>query len=90
MKILEHLSNLEAKPQVIIFFNEIKELWNFYTLLKLEKSRFVINDPTADEKGKNNLKVNYIHSRVGVCKGQHNHPEDCSLNKSDRVTQLRN
>lgn len=33
--ILEKLSKLEYKLQVIIFFNERKELWDFYQLLKL-------------------------------------------------------
>jgi hypothetical protein len=38
-------------------------------LLKREKQKFVINDPRASESGKNNLAVDYIHGRVGACKG---------------------
>ena len=82
LRILEILSGLQAKPQVIIFFNEIRELNNFYAILKNEKKRFVINDPSADTKGKNNLKVNYVHGRVGTHIGQHNCPEDCQYTKS--------
>lgn len=49
-----------------------------------------MNDPQANSKGKNNLAVDYIHARVGVHKGQHNCPEDCSKTKTARVSRLRN
>ncbi len=88
--ILEKLSKLEYKLQVIIFFNERKELWDFYQLLKKEQNAFVINDSQADSKGKHNLAVDYIHARCGVCKGPHNCPEDCQSTKTQRVNKLRN
>lgn len=55
-----------------------------------ERDRFVVNDSQADLKGKNNISVDYIHARCGVCKGPHNHIEDCSRTKTKRVTRLRN
>lgn len=44
MHILEELGKKNSKIQVIIFFNEIKTLQNFYTMLKNEKKKFVVND----------------------------------------------
>lgn len=45
--LLEKLAAIETKPQVIIFFNEIVELRGFYSMLKKERDRFVINDASA-------------------------------------------
>lgn len=52
----------------------------------------MINDPNASESGKNNLKVDYIHSKCNaVCFGKdHDHPEDCSASKTTRITKLKN
>ncbi len=75
---------------MIIFFNERKELWNFYQLLKQEQNMFVINDPQADSKGKHNISVDYVHGRCGNCLGAHNCPEDCRSTKTQRVDRLRN
>lgn len=49
-----------------------------------------MNDPEASSKKKNNLAVDYVHSRCGVCRGPHRHPDDCSRSKSKRVEKLRN
>lgn len=83
----------ETKPQVIIFFNTIPELRRFYSVLRKEKRRFVINDATASDVGKHNLKVDYIHRDCSaVCKmgRDHFHPDDCSASKTTRITKLRN
>jgi superfamily II DNA/RNA helicase len=91
--ILEKLTKIETKPQVIIFFNTIPELRAFYSLLKKEKNKFMINDPRAADFGKNNLKVDYIHrdcSSVCIRSRPHNCPEDCSASKTTRITKLRN
>ena len=85
MRILENVAQQESKIQVIIFFNEVKELNQFYSLLLKEKNRFVVNDPEASSKNKNNISIDYVHSRCGVCKGPHRHPDDCSRSKSKRV-----
>lgn len=72
--IFKILSILAAKPeklQVIIFFNEIRQLENFYRLLQNEKNLFVVNDPQASIKNKNNLAIDYVHGKCGVCKGNH-------------------
>lgn len=50
----------------------------------------MVNDPEADAKGKNNLKIDYVHARCGVCRGFHFHPYDCERGKSERVRRLRN
>lgn len=55
-----------------------------------EKNRFVVNDPEASSKNKNNLSIDYVHSRCGVCRGPHRCPDDCSRSKSKRVEKLRN
>jgi hypothetical protein len=78
---------------VIIFFNTILELRNFYSMLRKEKNRFVINNPNASDFGKYNLKVDYIHRDcTDVCKmsREHIHPDDCSASKTTRITKLRN
>ena len=49
-----------------------------------------MNDPEADTKGKNNLKVDYVHGKCGICKGQHWCPYDCRSTKTERVKKLRN
>lgn len=91
MKILQILAKNQQKTQIIIFFNEIRQLENFYDLLLNESERFVVNDPKADSKGKSNLSVDYIHARAnGICKGQHRHPYDCVRSKTKRVERLRN
>ena len=90
LDILEDIAKRESKIQVIIFFNEIKELEKLYQIIINEKDRFVVNDPQADSKGKNNLKVDYVHARCGVCKGQHLCPYDCRSTKTERVKRLRN
>ena len=36
-----------------------------------------MNNAEADSIGLTNLKIDYVHSGVGVCKGQHECPEDC-------------
>jgi hypothetical protein len=59
---LEKIAKIESKPQVIIFFNTIPELRQFYKIMKKEKNRFMMNDSKASEMGKINLKVDYIHS----------------------------
>jgi hypothetical protein len=64
LNILERIVKTEIKPQVIIFFNSIPELRQFYNMIKKEKKRFVTNDATASNSGKYNLKVDYIH---GLC-----------------------
>ena len=91
--ILEKLAKMETKPQVIIFFNTVPELRTFYALLKKEKNKFLINDPQASDRGKNNLKVDYIHrdctSQCAPWKN-HLHPEDCSASKTTRITKLKN
>ena len=61
LKTLELVAKAESKPQVIIFFNTIPELRQFYNVLRKEKNRFVINDSNASNFGKVNLKVDYIH-----------------------------
>lgn len=61
LKTLELVAKAESKPQVIIFFNTIPELRQFYNVLRKEKNRFVINDSSASNYGKVNLKVDYIH-----------------------------
>jgi len=55
-----------------------------------EKNRFVVNDTQADSKGKNNISIDYVHAKCGVCKGQHNCPYDCARTKTTRVARLRN
>jgi superfamily II DNA/RNA helicase len=84
---------VESKPQVIIFFNSIPEQLKFYTLLKNEKNKFVINNQRASDTGKNNININYIHGRcTAICnpRFEHFHPEDCGASKTARVTMLRN
>lgn len=49
-----------------------------------------MNDPKASSKGKNNLSVDYVHGKCGVCKGKHIHPLDCERTKTGRVARLRN
>jgi hypothetical protein len=90
MNIIAYIAEQESKIQVIIFFNEVKELTYFYTLLLKEKNKFVVNDPTATMKNKNNIAIDYVHSRCGVCLGPHRCPDDCSRSKSKRVEKLRN
>lgn len=93
LNLLEKLAKIETKPQLIIFFNSIPELRNFYALLRKEKNRFLINDQRASETGKINLAVDYIHGQCSsVCKKgrDHLHPEDCSASKTERVRKLRN
>ena len=92
-RILERLTKVETKPQVIIFFNTIPELRGFYSLMKKERSRFIINDAYASEKGKNNLKVDYIHrlcTDTCIQGREHFCPDDCSASKTTRITKLRN
>ena len=93
MKILELVAKAENKPQVIIFFNTIPELRQFYYHLKKEKHKFLINNSEASDHGKYNLKVDYIHrdcSAVCMKSRAHDHPEDCSPSKTTRITKLRN
>lgn len=93
LDILQQVAVAESKPQVIIFFNTIPELRRFYSVLRKEKRRFVINDATASDVGKHNLKVDYIHRDCSaVCKmgRDHFHPDDCSASKTTRITKLRN
>ena len=90
LDILDDIAKRQSKIQVIIFFNEIKELEKLYQIIINERNRFVVNDPEADAKGKNNLKVDYVHARCGVCKGQHLCPYDCRSSKTERVRRLRN
>lgn len=90
LDILADIASRESKIQVIIFFNEIKELERMYQIILNEKNRFVVNDPEADAKNKNNLKVDYVHARCGVCRGQHLCPYDCRSTKTERVRKLRN
>ena len=61
LRILQLVSKAESKPQVIIFFNTIPELRQFYNILRKQTNKFVINDSTASDIGKVNLKVDYIH-----------------------------
>ncbi len=49
-----------------------------------------MNNPQADSLGKNNISIDYVHARCGVCKGQHNCPYDCARTKTARVKRLRN
>lgn len=92
-RILERLTKMQTKPQVIIFFNTVPELRLFYSLLRKEKNKFLVNDAHASEMGKNNLKVDYIHrdcSSVCIKGRDHFHPDDCSASKTARITRLRN
>ena len=53
----------------------------------------MINDPEASDRGKVNLKVDYIHRDcTDICKmgRDHIHPDDCSASKTTRITKLRN
>ena len=87
------MAKAESKPQVIIFFNTIPELRQFYNVLRKEKNRFVINDSSASNFGKVNLKVDYIHRECSaecMMSRNHLHPEDCSASKTTRITKLRN
>ncbi len=59
-------------------------------MLLSEKDKFVVNDSNANAKGKHNIVIDYVHSNVGVCKGRHWCPYDCSKTKSFRVKLLRN
>ena len=45
LDILAYIANMESKIQVIIFFNEIKDLQKMYQIISNEKDRFVVNDP---------------------------------------------
>lgn len=49
-----------------------------------------MNNPEADQLGKNNLNIDYVHARCGVCKGNHRHEDDCKRSKTARVKRLRN